>query len=440
MASSKVLPGCLASLLALGVGYCSWVALPSVRSEAEVKALLARQEQAHQQDQKQARDPQHNAFVDPELSPFWGRKSVEYRKDSKAAEIVAALRAYGFLGNEDEKGSQVGLLWKKKEGGLRTAAADFAAFLPILRKALGREIFVFPGSGLPDAETEMPNYLALRSIAQALSAYAEVQLADGHRAAALEAGLDILALARLSIGQKAHPLIMTVMASALQTTGQETISYLLQSSSDWSEAELRKLLEGLSSSPVTAPLLLESMEYELWVAQNTFRKPPGTLFGAAGRMPGVWQREWRLFQNDYYPYVQAARSGTALPVPQPAQGGLLGWVTGQHSSMAQLSMPNFQRVQALLEVSRQRQEFLRLYAELLLKKKQGKMPVSLSPEESRGLNFKSLRYRLEKGEPRLEYDLDSRLAQALPQAGRRQPGSARWENLMQAHWVLPVSP
>ncbi len=440
MASSKVLPGCLASLLAVAVCYLSWVAMPSVRSENEIEELLARQQRAYEDDQRLARDPERNAYIDPQLAPFWGRKSLEFKNASKASQVMTAMRAYGFLGNEDEKGSQVAALWKKKDSGLRTATAEFAAFQPALRKTLSRTAFVFPSSEAPFVETEMPNFLALRSIAQALSAYAEVQLADGHPAAALDASLDILALARLSVGQKAHPLIMTVMASAIQTTGQETIGYLLQASSAWSETELRKLLSALESNPVTPELRLDSMEYELWVARNTFRRPPGTLFGSAGRLPGVWQREWRLFQNDYYPSVQSARAGTVTPAPAAAQAGPLAWYLGQHSVMAQWTMPNFERVNSLLEISRERQGFLRLYAELLLRKRQGKLPATLSPEEARGLAFKSLRYQVEIGEPRLEYDLNPRLAQALPQAGRRQPGSARWENLMQAHWVLPVAP
>ena len=78
MASSKILPGCLVSLTALVVFYLSWVALPSVGSEDEVKKLLARQQQAFEEDQKQALDASQNAFIDPQLSPYWGRKSVEH--------------------------------------------------------------------------------------------------------------------------------------------------------------------------------------------------------------------------------------------------------------------------------------------------------------------------------------------------------------------------
>jgi hypothetical protein len=439
MASSKILPGCLAAMLAVPVFYLSWVSLPSVRSESEVNSLVIRQQQAYAEDQKLAGDLQQNAFVDPQLAPFWGRKSVEHKAQSRASDVVTALRGFGFLGRDDGKGAALSALWAGKDPGLRAAAADFASFLPVLRKALRRKGFVVPGSELPGFDSEMANFQALRSLAQALSAYAEVQLADGKPSAALEAGLDMLDLARLVVGPKSHPLIMTLIASAIETSAQETLAYLLQSSNAWSENDLRRLVEALESHPVTPQAGLDSMEYELWVAHNAFQKPPETQYGKAVLLPGVWKREWRLFQNDFFPYVQAARAGQPLPAPATDLTAL-GWLLGQHSWMAQLMMPNFERVMSLLEISRQRQDFLHLYAELLLQKRQGKLPDRLTPELLKGLTAKSVSYRVEKGEPHLEYDLDARLARALPTSGARKPGAARWENLMQAHWVLPVAP
>jgi len=442
MSSSKILPGCLLSLVAVVVFFFSWVALPSVRSEEEVKKLLARQQQAFEDDQKLARDPERNAFIQPQLAPFWGRKSVEYKSQSNAADIVSGLRVFGFLRKPDDQAMQLASLWKSKDAALLKAVGDFEAFQPVLRKTVERPCFILPCAQPPDFESEPANFLSQRSIAQALSAYAEVKLADGKPAAALEASLEILALSRLLVAQKAHPLISAMVASAIQTTGQETLSYVLQSAPPLKEAELRKALEALKSSAVDRELGLQAMEYELWVAQNSFQKSPetGLLKGPLMRAPGVWRREWRLYQNDYYPFVEAARARQPFNTNWVNQFSLLKWFMGQHSLASQSLLPNFERVMNLLEVSRQRQDFLHLYVELLLQKRLGHLPKELSPQWLGKLDPNHLTYRVEKGEPHLEYDLDSGLAKALPQASAPSRGSARWENLMRPRWAIPVAP
>lgn len=440
MSSSKVLPGCLVSLVAVVVFYCSWVALPSVRAEDEVRQLLARQQKAYEEDQKLARDASQNAFIDPQLAPYWGRKSVEWKPQSKAEDVTTALREFGFLSRKDQ--SEIGVFRRQREAAFEKAVSNFEAFHPALRAVLQRPYFIVPAPESPDFESENANFLAQRSIAQALSACAEVRLAEGKPTAALDTALEILALARLVVSQKAHPLITVMIASALQTTGQETLSYVLQSSRHWKKEDLNKALTALQSSPVSRELGLECLEYELWVAQNSFHKSPDLGFWKVPlmRAPGVWQREWRLFQNDYYPLVEAARTRQPFPTSWLNQSVMPAWLLGQHSLTSQTLLPNFERVMNLLEVSQQRQQFLHLYVELLLKKEQGGLPKELSAQWLGRLDPKRLAYQVEKGEPQLEYDLEPGLAQTLPPAGPQRSGAARWENLMRPRWSIPVAP
>lgn len=442
MASSKILPGCLVSLTALVVFYLSWVALPSVGSEDEVKKLLARQQQAFEEDQKQALDASQNAFIDPQLSPYWGRKSVEHKPHSHAEDVISALRAFGFLGNQSASDSQLSKLWKGKDASLRQAVADFEALRPTLSGALHRSRFIIPQSERPHFESEISNYLAQRSIAQALSAYAEVQLANGKPSAALEAALDIFALARLVVSQRAHPLMITMIGSALQVTAQETLSFVLQSHSGWSEAELTSASRVLDLSAADRELGLEAMGYELWVAQNSFARGPQPAFGTGPLMhaPGVWQREWRLFQNDFYPFLKAARARQPVSSGWLGQSTFVNWLMGQHSLTSPVLIPNFDRVMSLLELARQRQDFLHLYVQLLLQKRRGGLPKELSGQELGKLDPKRLNYRVEKGEPHLEYVVDPALATSLPQLKGQRSGASRWENLMHAHWAIPVAP
>lgn len=436
MASSKILPGCLVSLAAVVVFSLSWVALPSVHSAEKVSELLARQQRNFEEDQKLARDPQQNAFIDPQWSPFWGRKSVEAKPHSKVEDAATALRDFGFLGSDDR--AEIAVFRRQRNPALARAETDFREVLPALDQALHRSAFILPSAEAPHFETQALNYLALRSIAQALSAYSEVKLADGNESAALDATLQILALAKLVVGQKAHPLITVMIAAAIQTTGQETLGYLLQSSSHWNEGQLRKTLAALQSSPVSARLGLEALEHEFWVAQNTFAKGLDSRAPAMMRLPGVWGREWRLYQNDYTRCLEAARSGR--PVPNSVYTDA-NWYLGRQGWLSSMTMPNFERALSLLEVSHQRQDFLHLYTELLLYKRQGRLPKELSPQWLRRLDPTHVSYRVEKGEPHLEYDLDSGLARTLPKAsGAKRNGAARWENLMQAHWVMPVAP
>lgn len=441
MSSSKILPGCLVSLAAVAVFYLSWVALPSVRSEDKVNELLARQKQLFEADQKLAGDARQNAFIDPQLSLFWGRRSVEHQPQSQLGEAVMAMSSFGFLSQEPAGESGIPALRRQGSQSLDRAVGHFTTWLPVVRGALRRSAFILPSSKPPDFESEGPSLLGLRSMAQGLSAYAEVQLADGKPSEALEAALNILTLAKLIVSQKAHPLITTMIASAVQSTGQDTLGYLLQTSPDWSEADLERMLAALRSSAVSAQMGVECMEYDLWVAENAFAQSPDPKSGRLLRFPGVWRREWRLYQNDYFPPLELARAGHPPSSAQMPKYTALSWFLGQRGFMSQLTMPNFERVTTLLDVSRQRQDFLHLYVQLLLQKRQGRLPKELSSQGLGTLDPAHLSYRVEKGEPSLQYDLNPGLAQGLPKAsGVKRNGAARWENLMQARWALPVAP
>jgi len=422
------------SVAAVVVLYLSWCALPSVHSEAEVKQVLSSQQQAFEEDQKVSKDLALNAFLDPQFAPYWGRKSVEMRPNSPVADTVSAMREYSILGAA--KDPQTARLWQRKDGALRKAAADFAVLNSSLQKVLARPYFVIPNSQVPSIDSETANFLAQRNLAQALSAYAEVQIADGKPEVALGTALEILSLAKLVVSQKSHNLIGIMVASALQTTGQETLAAVLQSSNRWSPTSLHQALAGLESTFVSPDLALESLECELWLAQNYFRAKPDT---ALGKIPGLWSREWRLYQNDYFPAIQAMRAHQPVNLAWVSQFSVMNWLLGQHSWVSGTVFPNFNRISGLLELGRQRRDFLHLYAELLLQQAEGKLPSSLDPKSLGRLVPGRVSYLNAKGQPQLTYEIDPVLARQLPGVPPAGRSSAAWQTLMQPHWALPVS-
>ena len=435
MASSKFLPGCLGSVAALAVLYGSWIALPSVHSEADVRQLLSTQQRAFEEDQKASRDLTQNAFLDPQFAPYWGRKSVEMKPGSPVADTVLAMREYSSV--SAAKDPQTARLWKQKDVGLHKATADFVAMHSSLQKVLARPYFIIPWTQAPSFESESANFLALRNLAQGLSAYAEVQLADGKPEAALETALEILALAKLVVSQKSHSLIGTMVALALQTTGHVTVAAVLQSSDRWKPGPLRQALAVLESRFVSPDLALASLEAEFWFTQNYFQgKPPSTF----SKLPGLWNREWRLFQNDYFPAVQALRNHQPVNLGWMNQLSAMNWLLGQHSWVSGTLLPNFNRISSLLETGRQRRDFLHLYTELLLRQAEGQLPASLDPKSLGQLVPNRLGYRVVQGRPQLSYELDPLLARELPSAPPAGLNTALWQNLMRPRWALPVSP
>jgi hypothetical protein len=139
-----------------------------------------------------------------------------------------------------------------------------------------------------------------------------------------------------------------------------------------------------------------------------------------------------LFQNDYIPVLRAGRNHQTVSMAWTTSFGMSNWLMGQHSWLTALVMPSYDRVFKLLEVNRQRQDFLRLYVHLLLER-----PARLDGKWLGSLNSKAITYRLEKGQPSLAYDLEAGLAAALPGS---KLAIGRWQTLMGAHWALPVEP
>lgn len=418
--------GCLAPLAASLAIYVSWVSWPTVPSAAQASQVLQQQQQAFKADQKEATNPSKNAFIDPELSRFWGRKSVEFQEKSRASLVASSLRDFGFLSGNQR--ASVTDLWNRKDEGLVKAVRDFEAFLPTLERALAHPLYILPQTSPPTFDSEIGNLMAHRTLAQALSAYAEVQLARGRPDGALQACLQIFQLSKLLISQRSHSLMNAMVSSAVQTTGQETLAYVLQSTNLKPE-QLRPWLELLANQWLTDEVELDCAEFELWTAQNFFQHPPKSVpMGRLAFFPGVWSREWRLFQNDYLSVLNGIRTHQPATLGWAGSFGAGNWVLGQHSWFTALLMPDYSRVGKLFELAHQRQDFLRLYVRLLLER-----PVCIESEWLGSLKVKGLTYRLENGKPHLSYKLPSDLVSQLPTP---QPGPACWQSLMLPLWEI----
>ncbi|MBS2039615.1 hypothetical protein JST97_31810 [bacterium] len=430
MSSSKLVIGCLAPLLGLAALYASWVALPPVHSAPEIQQALQHQQLAFETDQKEATDSSRNAFLDPQLSQFWGRKKLEYRDQSRPAQVASELRKFGFLSGQQSE--SVVDLWKRQDPALLKAVSDFEGLQPVLARALSRPLFIVPFSSPPNFDSDLGNLLAHRVIAQSLSAYVEIQLAAGQSDRALASCAEIFQLARLLLSQRSHNLMGLMLASAVQTTAQETLAYVLQSAR-LKPDQLRPWLEQLATTPLTEEVEIGCVEFELWVARNLFEHPPASVpIGKLAFFPGVWSREWRLYQNDYAPMLIAMLKHQPLPGLGSSSFGWGAWFLGRHSWLTAMVMPNYDRVLKTMEIVQKRQDFLRLYVRLLVER-----PSSLNHTWLGSLDPKSLVYQLENGEPHLSYSLAPALASLLPAP---QAGPPAWQALMRPTWALPGAP
>ncbi|MBT9587485.1 hypothetical protein IV102_29355 [bacterium] len=438
VSTSKLRLGCYGSLLAVVLSYFAWVSFPPSRYEAQSTAILKRQQENFSAYQKLAADPTKNAFSDPVMVEYWGRKNKEYRDHSKAQEAITALARWGSC--SEWKDTQLGQALGRKEPAAVEAVTAFEKLYPHLSEVIRRPHFVATYDEPPSLLTIVPNLVALRKIAQALSCYSEVCMLRGQQDKALQANLQIFELGHLLTRQNTW-LIQSMLAVANQGIGSQTLCYLLQqSSAGWPVAELEKILLTLEKTQLPSDMLVNPLEAELYGMQNSLQAVvKGDDALALRFFPGLLQREWRLYKNDYLPMLLdiEATGSTQRVLPRENLGQ---WLLGQHGYASAVVIPNLKNAISQSQLARQRQAFLHLYVKLLILKSRGHLPATLAQLVSAGfkplgdLDLDRVEYRVKPLQIRLK--LEPELAAVTFQPAG-WAGSVHWDNLLRPEWVLP---
>ena len=438
VSKSKLRLGCYGSLLAVVLSYFAWVSFPPSRYEAQAAAILRRQQENFSAHQKLAADATKNAFSDPVLVEYWGRKNQEYRDHSKAQQAITALAEWGAC--SEWKDTRLGEALAHKDSVALEAVTGFEELYPHLSEVIGRPYFVATYDEPPSLMTIVPNLVALRKIAQALSCYSEVCMLRGQQDRAVLANRQIFELGHLLTRQNTW-LIQSLLAIANQAIGSQTLCNLLQQPvAGWPVAQLEKTLLTLEKTHFAPDMLVSPLEAELYGVQNSLQVvAKGDDAVALRFFPGLLQREWRLYKNDYLPMLLdiEAKGSTQRTLPRESLGQ---WLLGQHGYASAVIMPNLNKAILQCQLARRRQAFLHLYLKLMILRSQGHLPETLEKlvasgfKPLGGLDLGRVEYRVKP--LRIRHKLEPELAAVIFQPAGWS-GSGRWDNLLRPEWVLP---
>lgn len=278
------------------VGYLCWITQPPARYAAQFEQLLQQQRQQRLQWSQLAADPKENGCLEPEWASFWKGRSPSTPQGIAVQELSLLLKTRPQVG--------------------RAEVAAFEGHYPALHKALVRPMLI---GARPEAVEEVSVCLAA--------------LARVRRHPELVADLFRLA----------GPGSLDTSIVGLRVRAKACRRALDELGSLWARPEMLKTpaasLRSLQSAltravfaPDTLALAAESdvlTAYESLSHLNSTRTPA---------LPGLRQRELRLYQNDLMPRVARLRDGSVAPLPR-ASG--LDWLSGRCSRFTPLLHGDF---------------------------------------------------------------------------------------------------
>lgn len=440
--------GCLGFLVILVVLYAIWVMFPSAKYSAQLKEVYDRAQARHDAIQLNAKDAATNGYLHPTFLPYWGRKNIEGKPDSELARQFKKLDDYSDMRNGKEQGLEGAALSADPQ----TSALfnEFGAVYDKLHQALALPKFTPPDDRPIDASTLVPNFIAFRAMEQYLSAYAEYLSLSGQTDRALAVCQDMLRFSE-AVNSDGSTLIQLMISVATKAISQSTLAMVLQTGSAGSPAVLQELSKTLGSTHYSESDYMDAMEGEYYMIANSVAqmgKKSMVDFDDSGaklfQLPGLGNREFRMYQNDYFPILEKLRQGD-YAVPDWLVNFSWGqWFTGQHAYLSCIVIPNSTKAHLQLELSRKRQAFLQLYIELLLaRQKTGKWPASLKDlagfKPLEPLDLSKVSYQVQGDKMELKLTLTEQ-EQPNPVKDANGNDYQEWQILDRSEWVMHEPP
>lgn len=358
--------------------YAGWVVYPPLRDPSGAKAILERCAQREATWQASVHDSRENAYLDPLLHPFWGRKGIDHQENSQVHKILRETDSYCFMvtGKNPERLSEALKEDPKK------VASDYEGLIELhrhVRKVIALPSFVYPIDGPRHFETKMPALLSLRSLVAHFASYAEYLSLLGQTDQALGVCQDIFRLSRLiSSGQQSN--LEAAIALAMQSIGWEAIATVLEDAQVQPSApELRQLANAVQQAQLGTDDWLKVTEAEIYATCNTRRALSGEQGGFDFlSLPGMTDRELRIYQNEMMALMHNAHVAPA--VGSPPEFSWARWFVGQQGYMAWLLVPIWSETRPKFVLSETRSATMQLYLGLYAQaREEGKWPTELPP-------------------------------------------------------------
>lgn len=440
--------GCLGLLFVGVLFYAGWVMYPPARYTAQVDEIVKRFDERNTKEQQLAKEQENNAYLDPLFLPFWGRKDLESKPENEVQPVMDAVDPYCDLSQGKE--TDLEGLMAKGETKPKEAFAKYAAFYPSFEKMLSKPNFLVPYDSRPDLTALVPNYIRFRSLVQHNGAYAEYLALSGKTDEGLKVAGDSLLFSR-KMDEQLSPLITRMISVACRAISQQTALMVLQTGKEPpSAAALERFLRLLEQTQLPATELNEPFEVEFYAANNLFDKmkqnqelnlDPSMDFGALARIPGLLNREIRLFQNDYIPLLGDLKEGRESDLSWAGDLSFWTWFSGSHGAFSAIAIPNFYKAKQHQELLEEKQSFLHLYASLILASVQdGKWPATIKALEESGykplpgLDLTKVQYKIEG--KKMSLTLEHPNHEILSTQTTSDPELSEWESLAGETWKV----
>lgn len=342
--------------------FAGWVSYPPARHKAAIEQASQRYAARSAEQLKRAQDKSQNGLFEPRFYDWWGPKSV--RKDPPAAAApIAAWNKY----SEAAQGEPVdhrGLLARRDQDYLKARAA-FAKDLPALLRAFNRPVFAADKQLGLDDEGEQINFLALRSIVQALTAYGVSLSFEGKTDEGVLAILPALQLGRHLMGDRLNTDMIGV---ALQAIAENGILSCLQAGRIRDEQTWRKITQTVQDSLSPAHEMAWAVEGDVAVAQDAFEHPQNVPeLQPYTRIPGLLPREVRRYNNDMAELLQSAQAQEVVTIdPQRVRWSAGNWLLGRVGLLSSSMLSSYGRASEQLALGRRRLVVLHTLAALEL--------------------------------------------------------------------------
>jgi hypothetical protein len=372
--------------------YAVWVQFPRLHQPESVASTLQQASERFDQLSRMAADPAKNGFETAIFLPYWGRRSTEYKENSPIESVVKDWAQYSGLSSGQPIDHKA--LRASQNAKYLKALNDFEKVSPELLAAWGKPVFLPPGTTM-SFDTELWNFQATRTCAQALVALAEAKAAQGQSDQAANILARVMEFGGNLQGQGA--LLIDVVGMSTQRSGIDGFLPLMQPAVTHRGTPLpagrwKDLAGRLTKAVPPADTVYRAMQGETAVAVNTIDqirqgKSANSLAAGPTAMPGLLDREERIYLNLMMDMLGKLKDTGKLVTPaaldRPTAGDHLA---GRSGLLAEQLLPNFSRASYEIEMNRRRILALALCAGVAAyRADNGKLPDTLDDVRKFGI-------------------------------------------------------
>ncbi|MGE0489326.1 MAG: hypothetical protein AB7S38_08945 [Vulcanimicrobiota bacterium] len=345
------------SLLALVM----FLRFPLNQRAEDVKAAIETSRQRRANLMVKATDPKQNGYLSEPFLAFWGSRSHPKPK-TPAGTIIETWR--GFSTSASETGQPIDHQAMATVPEYIQARADFAELWPPLHQALTRPVFT-AAIERPAFGTDMIDLVALRQTAQALCAWAENALLEGHPEIAAQAIGDVIEMG-------SHVTLDPCLTNALlgvsiQAIGFNALVHLLPPETALSPAQWQELAVRVRRSMPPQGQISTLLEEEIAFAHNSFQDLyQGQSAHPLTKWPWLMRREERVYYNVMTGLLAASHQDEMVVMPAHLTNpGTASYLTGKTGIVANMMVPDLSKVSAQLLYNRYRMAAATLVTEIL---------------------------------------------------------------------------